>query len=293
MKFLSTANMSHEEWLHLRHFSVGGSEASVVVKKDKYRSPRMLWDEKLGRPREFSQQSLVKMEWGNRIEGPICSKAEEELKKENPNIRVRKDNKIRIHKNFAFITANLDRVIYGLNAPGVLEAKYVSQRVVDTWPDGQRYEQSWFYQVQHQLAVTGWAWGYIAFLVKETSHFELVRIDRDEEVIQEIEEACQTFWDYVVRRAAPPRIELDAPHIKALPGEIKMDVNQETNNWLYEIDKLAAEEKQTQAKLKSLKAKVQIFMGSAEFLLDENESIIATWKEGKDGVRRFKNRIAV
>lgn len=45
-KMTPTGNLTREEWLQLRRNGIGGSDASVIMGKNPYRSILQLWEEK-------------------------------------------------------------------------------------------------------------------------------------------------------------------------------------------------------------------------------------------------------
>ena len=71
-KMTPTGNLTREEWLQLRRNGIGGSDASVIMGKNPYRSILQLWEEKTGKllvtdnGNEFTY-------WGNVME-PIIRK---------------------------------------------------------------------------------------------------------------------------------------------------------------------------------------------------------------------------
>lgn len=48
-KMTPTGNLTREEWLQLRRNGIGGSDASVIMGKNPYRSILQLWEEKTGK----------------------------------------------------------------------------------------------------------------------------------------------------------------------------------------------------------------------------------------------------
>ena len=44
-KMTPTGNLTREEWLQLRRNGIGGSDASVIMGKNPYRSILQLWEE--------------------------------------------------------------------------------------------------------------------------------------------------------------------------------------------------------------------------------------------------------
>ena len=71
---ISTAGMSHDEWLEHRRRSVGGSDAAAIVGLNGWASPYSVWAEKTGRlpPKEDNEA----MRQGRDLEGYVASRWE-------------------------------------------------------------------------------------------------------------------------------------------------------------------------------------------------------------------------
>jgi len=126
-------------------------------------------------------------------------------------------------RNVDFQMATLDRIVFGgqpeaalsREGPGVLELKNVIEFKREDWQD----EPPLLYQVQvqHQMAVTGFAWGSIAAIIGGRS-FVWQDIPRNERFIRILLEREEEFWRRVVdqRPPAPDDSEATAEVIKAL-----------------------------------------------------------------------------
>jgi len=277
--YISTVGMSDAEWLALRQYSIGASEVAAAMEACKYKSRFMLWEEKaLGVKRDFNESALHRMDMGNRLEDVICKLASDRL-----GLPVFEDNKIRIHPEHEFMTCNLDRRIYDpTRGPGALEAKSTSKYVVDSWEPGQDMELSWFLQIQDQLAITGWKWGYVAILI-DGRDFRLIPVQRDEKVIKNITLACVRFWSLVRNGTPPQERDLDIPYMRPNPG-ISVIASSETEARVIEIAKLNSKIKSLEAEKEALKKKIQLFMNDqnkGDHLYSASGELIATWKLGK------------
>jgi putative phage-type endonuclease len=109
------------------------------------------------------------------------------------------------HPDRPYMHANPDRLIVdatddevraAMRGTGILEAKcprlpvWRATREVGVNP-------SYYAQLQHYLAVTGLAWGSFAFLNAEDWVLYTIDVERDEEMIAQIFEVCDHFWEMV------------------------------------------------------------------------------------------------
>ena len=156
LKSVNTKNMSDEEWKQLRTHSIGGSDCGTILGMNKYESPFTLWQKKL---------------WADDYEEDISDKIQvAKLFEEATGKKVRKHNKMMYHKDYDFISANVDRVVVGENA--LLECKTTSEFQKDKWKDG-NVPASYMAQCYHYMAVTGVDVVYIAVLFGNSEfHFE-------------------------------------------------------------------------------------------------------------------------
>ena len=69
-KKIPTKNLTRLEWLELRREGIGGSDASVVMGENPYRSILQLWEEKTGR-KEITDEGNEHTYWGTLMEDVI------------------------------------------------------------------------------------------------------------------------------------------------------------------------------------------------------------------------------
>lgn len=197
LKSINTKNMSDEEWKQLRTHSIGGSDCGTILGMNNYEDPIKLWKKKLF-PDEYEEDisNKIQVKFGHFNEQFVAQLFEEATGK-----KVRKHNKMMYHKDYDFISANVDRVVIGENA--LLECKTTSEFQKDKWKDG-NVPASYMAQCYHYMAVTGVDVVYIAVMFGNND-FQYEVIERDEEVINDIINAEVEFWnDYIIKGQRPP-----------------------------------------------------------------------------------------
>ncbi len=193
----STENMPYKEWLDWRRNGIGGSDASVVCGVNKYKSPVELFMEKMGQ--QTLEEAGESAYWGKVLESVVMA----EFTKRT-GIEVLTVNKLLQSKEYPFMLANLDGVCkhpsYGTC---VFEAKTASAYKSGEW--GDTIPQEYILQLQHYLAVCGYAGAYIAVLIGGNT-FKWSFIKRDEELISKLIQWESDFWGHV-QADIPPALD--------------------------------------------------------------------------------------
>ena len=102
---IPTKDLTREEWLELRRNGIGGSDASVVMGKNPWRSIQQLWEDKTGKT-PVQENSNEYTYWGNVMEGII--------RKEFMNrtgLKVRQKHFMMFHPQFPFMFADVDGIV--------------------------------------------------------------------------------------------------------------------------------------------------------------------------------------
>ena len=198
---VSTESMPYTDWLEYRKQGIGGSDASVVCGINRYKSPVELWLDKTGQlpPQEAGEaaywgtqlEPFVRAEFTKRTGIEVCHKSELLQSEEHP-----------------FMLANLDGTC---EVPDVgtciFEAKTASAYKAGEWED--TIPDEYMLQVQHCMAVTGYAGTYIAVLIGGNT-FKWRFVERDEELISMLIELETGFWNHVQDCTPPPLDGSDA-----------------------------------------------------------------------------------
>lgn len=196
---ISTRNMTREEWLELRRRGIGGSDVSVIMRKNPYRSALALWEEKTGR-RPVGGTENEYTYWGNVME-PIIRK---EFSKRT-GLKVRQKHAMILHPKYPFLFADLDGIVTDADGKKcIFEAKTVSQYREDQWEDG--IPEEYMLQIQHYMEVCGMDKTYIAGLIGG-NRFVFYEVNRDDRLIEELIAAEVSFWNDNVLADKRPEVD--------------------------------------------------------------------------------------
>lgn len=213
MNYISTANLSREEWLKLRKGGIGGSDAWKIVldpTEYKYADPLKLYLDKTTDEVEESDSLAAQM--GTFLEPFVA-----DLYTAHTGIRVHRWNRMIISGEYPWMRADIDRKIYGKNEG--LECKtigeFAARKYLGTDEDGKRIyvdrfiegdmeaslqnKLDWYTQMQHYMAVTGWDMWHLAVLIGNRQ-FLWYDVPRDQPWIDMLIEKEAAFWDCVERR---------------------------------------------------------------------------------------------
>lgn len=239
---VSTLNMTEDNWLELRKIGIGASEAAEAVGVSEYRGQREWTERKLGLVEsdfEENYRMKMKMAMGHTME-PVTA----EMFARATGLQVQNYNQMVMHPEHDFMLCNIDRRVVGVNelqqawletifgtavsGPGVVELKNVEFAKEWGKPDNVNQTQglctsgevpdSYYIQVQHQLACMGYEWG---FLVVTVNGWDVrwYPILRDEETISDLIDLECEAWGYVEREELPL---LDLEHPKAIDALKRM-----------------------------------------------------------------------
>lgn len=202
---------SHEEWLHARTHSIGGSDASSIVGMNPYMTNVELWEIKTGRTiqEDISEKPYVK--YGTEAESHL----RELFKLDFPCYEVKYEaDTILVDSRYPHFHASLDGELLDEETcrRGILEIKTTNilqsmQR--EKWKE--RIPDNYYIQVLHYLMVTGYDFAVLKAQLKseyedlpylQTKHYKIER----EDVLEDIEylrNAELEFWKCVEEDRKP------------------------------------------------------------------------------------------
>lgn len=209
--FVETENRS--KWLKMRCCGIGGSDAGTALGMNKFKSNVQLWREKTGleTPADISDKPAV-------IFG---KKAERHLREiyrlEHPeNVVKYSEFGMYFSEKQPFMFATLDGEITTPDGRhGVLEIKTTTVQNARQWGewDG-RIPDTYYIQVLHQLACTGFEFAVVMAFIRYFTDGELrsqiryYSVERQQVMtdIEFLEEKEKIFWQCVTERQSPPLI---------------------------------------------------------------------------------------
>jgi putative phage-type endonuclease len=280
---ISTTDLTHEEWLRLRKAGIGGSDAGAICGLNPYSSPMSVYYEKTClETEEFDNES---MRQGRDLEDYVARRFMEET-----GLKVRRSNVMYQSETYPFMLANVDRLISGENMG--LECKTASAYSADKWV-GDSVPAHYELQCHHYMAVTGAKAWYLAVVILG-KEFKFKRIDRDEELIQNLITIEQDFWEnHVLSRNMP---DPDGSGIsnevinRYFPSAIKKSIPLSANlneqlkrreEIIHLTNKLTQEQNQIEQQIK-------LYMGEYEIAFNDNYRV--TWSN-VDTVRIDSRRL--
>lgn len=270
-KLASTIDMNHEEWLRARKNGIGGSDAGAVCGLNPYSSPMKVYFDKISD--DVIDIDNESMRQGRDLEQYVAERFMEATGK-----KVRKSNVIYGNKEYPFMFANVDRLVVG---EGVgLECKTASAYSADKWNDG-NIPPHYLIQCFHYMAVTGAKAWYIAVVILG-KEFKYAKIERDEELIQNLIKIEKDFWEnHVMKRVMPnpDGTEVSEELIKQYFS--KADFNKAVSLHGFD-DKLKRREeleciiKRLDKEKKQIEQEVKIYMEDAEIAVSDEYTV--SWK---------------
>jgi putative phage-type endonuclease len=279
MKRTNILPSDKEAWLALRGLDITSTDVSALFGLSPYKTRLQLWHEKATGASD-SFEETERMKWGTRLQDTIARGIAEdqgwEIRARNVYSRIEER---RIGSSFDF------EIINHPDGPGLLEIKNVDYLVFrDKWSEEDGIVEAPAHielQLQHQLLVTGRAWGVIAALVAGNQVKYAIRL-ADPDVHSQILDEVARFWASVASGVAPePHYPEDAEvvarlHVKANPGEV-VDATGDL-----ELDELVARYKHVSSEISGLeeikdtiKAQVLTRIGTAEKVIGSGWSISA------------------
>lgn len=205
---------SREEWLKARQSQgIGGSEAGCILGRNKYKTNVELWEEKTGRaePPDLSDNAAVQF---GKFAEPLLR---ELFKQDYPQYSVDyHEFDLYVNDTYPFIFATLDGEITAADGSrGILEIKTTTIQNKLQWNEwDNKIPDSYYVQILHQLAATGWDFAilkaYIRYYVDgevrvTIRHYRIERKDVLTDIQYLIKAECE-FWEKVQNDEQPPLI---------------------------------------------------------------------------------------
>jgi len=275
-KLISTKNLSREEWLKVRQKGIGGSDIAGVCELSSYKSPLHIYLDKKDLLPEIDEENIA-MELGLELE-PFLSKKFVKWIKENEGLDIElkempfilQDDKI------DYFLVNLDRWFeHPDRGQCIVELKTATEFKRDQWK-GDEVPDEYYTQVQWQLMITGFKWGYLAFLIGNRK-FDVKVIERNEKIIKSLKEKGIEFWEEFILKEIPPspigltsdKEALEILYPEELAGAEKLlapDEEEEIINDINIIDEQRLIEKEVKKKIEISQQRIKAKIGDKEYM---------------------------
>lgn len=256
---MTAAQMKDRDaWLDVRSHGIGGSDASVIVGLNPWKSLFALWMEKTGQaePEELGDNERVY--WGNVLEETV---AREFTRRTGKKVQRRG---VLQHDDIPYLLASVDRLVVGENAG--LECKTAGASKAKEWEDD-KIPDAYYVQCQHYMMVTGAERWYIAALIGGNK-FVWKEIPRNEADISALLEAEKEFWRKV-EELEMPEVDGSESCTRALAakfpgGGAAIELPQGAEEIFEKLDEAEALGKVIETKIEEYKNRLRVMLGDAE-----------------------------
>ena len=262
---ISVRDMGRKEWLQLRRTGIGGSDAGAICGMNPYSSPMTVFQNKTCEVLEEQDNEAVRQ--GHDLEDYVAQRFMEAT-----GLKVRRSNYMYRSEEYPFMIADVDRLVVGEDAG--LECKTASAYNADKWKDGE-IPLHYIMQCYHYMAVTGKRTWYIAAVILGRE-FTYRKLEWDDELIRQMIEAEQDFWENHVMKKVMPDPDgskaCDAVleqyfHMAQKAGTIELTGFDEKLCRREEILSQISELQQEQSKIEQ---EVKLYMQENEFAVSDN-----------------------
>lgn len=266
--YISTLNMSREEWLEKRKEGIGGSDAAAIMGASPWASPLSVYMDKVGIAPDKPETEAMRQ--GTDFEDVVAKRFTEDT-----GIKVQKCNKMFSHPEHAWMKANIDRQLVGWEGFCGLECKTTSVYNKTDFAGG-AIPPTYYWQCMHYMAVTGAQQWYLAVMVLSQS-FHVFRIERDDKAIETLIAREKEFWEgNVLARVTPYPIGTDADNeaismITAGATEMTISIDDIAGD-LDTLAFLEADLAEAQKKVDAAKQMIKMRMGSC------TEGVTRNWR---------------
>lgn len=202
---------NHDEWLRMRQVQgIGGSEAGCILGVNKYQSSVELWELKTGRRKAPDLSNNAAVQFGKYAEPLLRDLFKQDYPEYNVDYH---EYWMYVNDEYPFIFATLDGELTDAQGKrGILEIKTTTIQNRSQWDEwNNKIPDSYYVQVLHQLAATGWEYAilkaYIRYHVDgevrvTIRHYRIDRKDVESEITYLIQEESK-FWMQVQTNTRP------------------------------------------------------------------------------------------
>lgn len=280
--FVPLSYKNREEWLKLRQEGIGGSDAATACGLNPWHQPYELYLEKTQPVTDEAPSEAAY--FGSLLEDLI---AQEYAKRTNQ--KVRRVNQLLRSMQWPWMLANPDRVL--VQQKKGLECKATGHLFnKDAWgePGTDEVPEYYLIQCQHYMAVTGFDLFDLAVLIAG-NRFEIYTIKRDDELILDLVQTEENFWEYIKTKTPPP-MNFENPNTEALLKKLYPGTNGRAKVLSEEAQHYAIVERRADEGIKRLTAIQK--EARSHLLADMGESTYGILNDGTGYVRSQRHRKA-
>ena len=275
---------SREIWLQERKTGIGGSDASVVLGVNPYKTVRELWLEKTGRVQDLEKES------GPILRGRVLEPVAADQYAQKTGRKIRRQP-MRRHPEHQFMIGNVDRQILAVNgvvSTGILEVKCpglksIAKVKAHGLPDYMTV------QLMHYLAVYEYSWGSFALFNAENWDLIWFDLEADPILIATMVEREREFWGWVENEVEPPETaRAEAVDIPKIEGELTIVSDEAWQRMASELREARELKQAAEALEETAKTQIQERMHRDELHAVEVDGIARFYYRYQAGTTKWK-----
>lgn len=258
-----------------RQSYLGASDSAIIMGFSTFKTPYELYLEKTGIVSIEEEEQSEQQYWGNTLERVIL----DEFCRRNKSTMEFPDTIT--HRKHSFIKANLDGFCPELNA--IVEAKNANSFMRQYWDDSYQdgMPMQYLIQVAKQVACADVDIGYCAVLLGGNEYKQFI-YHRDLELEDKIICADVAFWDCVQMRVEPELTQLSDFKLKYPESQgARITLPSSMMPIIEELLDIRKSIKRWDDRAEKLKMEIMKLMQDKDTLVDEKNTVLATWKKGK------------
>ena len=311
LEVTDVGDWSKARWLDYRMGGLGCSELGTILGHNKYSEAAVVFAQKTGIVPAGTVDNQI-MGWGRILEpiivdiwqhyNPDIPTWEETESNRSQGIIIRKAMKPEIYvrnPKYPFLFGGPDGLFKHEGDLGVLEIKTISSMAADVYETG--IPTSYVFQIMGYMMLFETEYAEITML-KDGRNFEVIPIERNDMIVDQIENECGEFWHRVEQAKELIEDGVDFTHLEPKPTDTavyesflkerfradagtEIDPTNTVEFWVQKYLSFSKQEKEKEARKRYYSNKLKYFMGDAEVM--DCDTAKVTWREGKRG-RAFR-----
>jgi predicted phage-related endonuclease len=315
LEIIDVSQWSHEKWLAYRSEGLGCSDLGTALGHNPWQEPAILFAQKVGIIPTGTQDNQI-MFMGRVLE-PVIADLWEHYDIDEPGweecnlnlqagIKKREMFKPEVYvKNpkYPYLMGGPDGLFMRDGKLCVLEIKTISKYSADQYVSG--IPTSYIFQIHGYMMLFDADYAEIAML-QDGRELTVVPFERDERVVQIIEEHCSKFWDDILEARELYLEQKDFTHLEPEPTSsevyeqflldrfkahsgLEKDISKSCQYHVNKFISFRNQEKKIVERKRFYSNKIKYYMGEATELLGVPNANV-TWRPTASGSRRFNVR---
>lgn len=275
--------LTHVQWLEQRCQGIGSSEVGTLMGVNPWQSPYQLWLKKTGRDTTVQEESFA-MTAGHYLEDAVSKFYHDRTG--NIIVKASAGDWLCVDKERPYLRVSPDRTFWLAGErqtrenKGIVECKTTQRNI-----DKDNIPQYWYCQLQYQLGVMQLKHGALAWLISGRS-FDCQDFDFQEDFYKnELVPRIEEFWRKNVLEDIEPDIttadDVCAKYMRSQLGKVVVATT-ETEDAVNDLKSIKEQLATLKAQQTELEDKIKIVMQDGESLLDQQGTVLCTWKTAKD-----------